>query len=102
MLIISKESVIAIKGKIAGKRQECIADIERMVEIKQSHLWRADGGFCCGGVCELVSQLESEIEILQDALDAIKRGDDNKAASLLEGYAVFLGKNYKDEHPNYW
>ena len=106
MLMISKEtieSIIATKEKLANpeKKEECIADIENMIEIKQAHLWRADAGSCCVNVCSLVPQLDSEIGILQDALDALRDGDDSKAISLLQDYVTFLQKNYEIEHPNY-
>jgi len=107
MLMISREvieSVISTKEKLANpdKKVECIADIENMIEMKQSHLWRAEWGSCCGNICGLVPQLETEIETLQGALDALKEGDNSKASFLLQGYVTFLEKNYEVEHLNYW
>ena len=108
MLMISKEameSVIAVKEKIAApeKKTECIADIENMLEIKQSHLARADWGSCCGNICGLVPQIDSEIGMLENILEVLKGGDNNRAASLLEDYIVFLQKNYQPERPyNHW
>jgi len=104
--MISKEameSVIAIKQKLANpeKRAECMADIEKMIETKQSHLWRAEWGSCCGNICNLVPQMDHEIGILQDALDAMKAGSNIRAASLIEDYIAFLEKYYEKEHPNY-
>ena len=106
MLMISKEamgSVIAIKQKLANpeKRAECIADIENMIETKQSHLWRAEWGSCCGNICNLGPPIDNEIGILQDALDAMKAGNNIRAASLIEDYVAFLKKYYEKEHPNY-
>ncbi len=107
MLMISKEameSVISTKEKLANpeKKAECIADIENMIEIKQSHLYRADWGSCCGNICNLVPQIEAEIEMLQDTLNAMQEGSGDKASSLLENYIAFLEKNYEPEHPNCW
>ena len=107
MLMISKEameSILAIRQKLDDpeKRAECIADIENMIEIKQSHLWRAEWGSCCGSICNLVSQIDNEMGILQEVLNAMEAGDDSKAASLLEDYIAFLEKHYEREHPNYW
>ncbi len=106
MLMISREvieSVISTKEKLVNpaKKAECIADIENMIDIKQSHLLRAEWGSCCGNICNLVPGIETEIEMLQDTLNAMKEGSDGKANSLLEDYVVFLGKNYKIE-PDHW
>ena len=102
MLMISREaieSIIAIKEKLANskKKAECIADIEKTIEMKQSHLWRADAGSCCANFCGLSSQFESEIQILQGVLDALKEDDNSKAAARLEDYLDFLGKSYEPE-----
>ena len=104
MLVIGRgnlESIIALKHKLCnpGKEAECIADIEEIMDAKQLHLWRADGlSPCCGGdICSLVPQFESEIGILRDALNALKRGDNGKATSLLEDYLAFLRKSYRSE-----
>ena len=35
------------------------------------------------------------------AADAVKAGDDNRVASLIEDYIAFLEKYYEKEHPNY-
>lgn len=104
MLMISREaieSIIAIKEKLAdpGKKSECIADIEKTIEMKQSHLWRADAGSCCANLCGISSQFEAEIEILQGALDALKEDDTSKTVALLEDYLAFLGKSYEPEPP---
>jgi len=107
MVMISREaieSINAIKQKLANpeKKSECIADIENMIEIKQSHIWRADGiAPCCGSICGLVPLFEAELGILQSALNAVKEGNNNKASTLLEDYLAFLEENYEPEHPQY-
>ena len=106
MLMMSREameSVITTKQKMAdpAKKTECIADIEKMIGIKEAHLWRAEWGSCCGSIYNLVPQIETEIRMLGDILDAMKEGSDSKAVSLLENYLTFLEKNYKPEHSNY-
>jgi hypothetical protein len=73
-----------------------------MIKMKESHLARAEWASCCGNVCNLASQIDSEIKSLQDTLDVIKEGNDSKAASLLEDYVTFLQKSYEPEHPNCW
>ena len=106
MLMISKEameSVVAIKDKMAHreKKTECIADIENMIEIKQSHLARAEWSCCCGNICNLVPQIDNEIGMLQNILESLRGEDNNRAASLLEDYIAFLQENYKAE-PAHW
>lgn len=104
MLVISREnieSIIAIKQKLSNpeKKAECIAEIEKMMDIKQSHLWRADSlSPCCGGnICNLVPQFEAESRMLRDVLDAMKGGDNGKAITLLEDYLAFLERSYRSE-----
>jgi len=105
MFMISKEtmnSVMSLREKITdpGKRAECIADVEDMIKMKESHLARADWGTCCGDICNLVPQIESEIQMLQNILEVLRNKDHTKAASLLEDYISFLQKNYSPE-PEY-
>jgi hypothetical protein len=104
MLLIDKENVrkdiTAIKEKLANpeRKTECIANIKKLIDMKQSHIWRADAGSCGRNVCGLVVPLlEIEIETLQRALNAVKENDSDKAAALLEDYLAFLEKNYGDE-----
>ena len=105
MLMIDKESarenIAAIKEKLANpeKKAECAAAIKKLIDIKQSHIWRVDSmSPCCGGsFCGLVSLFEAEVGILQGALDAVKEGNGNKASTLLENYLAFLEENYEDE-----
>lgn len=106
MLMISKEamgSVIAIREKVTDpkKKAECIADIENMIEIKRSHLARAEWGSCCGNICALVPQIDNEIQMLRDILESLRGEDNKRAAPLLEDYIAFLHENYKTE-PDHW
>jgi len=105
MLIISNESmhsVMSLREKIADpeKRAECIADLENMIDIKESHLARAEWSSCCSNICNLASQIDSELHMLQNTLEALRREDNTKAASLLEDYIASLQKNYSPE-PNH-
>jgi len=102
MFMISKEtmnSVMSLREKIADqeKRAECIAEIENMIKMKESHLARADWGTCCGNICNLVPQIESEIQMLHNILEVLRNEDSTKAASLLKDYIACLQKNYSPE-----
>ena len=104
MLSIDKKSVRAtitgIKEKLAKpeKKTECVAEIEQLIDMKQSNVWRVDSmAACCGDIGGVASLFETEAEMLNNALSAIKEGDNNKARTLLEDYLVFLEENYEDE-----
>jgi hypothetical protein len=98
-----REDINMVKEKLASplRKAECIADIEKMVDMKQSHVWRADMGSCRGSMCNISSQIEMEIGILRDAVEAIKENDNRKAGLLLENYLAFIEENYENEHPTY-
>jgi len=106
MFIISKEamhSVESLKEKLADpkRRAECIADLENMIRTKESHLTRAEWSSCCGSIRNLACGIESELRMLQNTLEALKKGDSARAYSLLEDYIAFLQRNYAPE-PEHW
>jgi hypothetical protein len=106
MLMISKEtvsSVMSLREKIADpeKRAECITDVENMIKIKESHLARVEWASCCGNICNLASQIDSELQMLQNILAVLRKGDSTKARSRLEDYITFLQENYRPE-PDHW
>ncbi len=106
MFMISKEtmnSVMSLREKMADPKNkaECIAELENMIKMKESHLARAEWGSCCGNICNLVPQIDSELQMLQNTLEVLRKGDSTKAASLLEDYIAFLHKNYTPE-PEHW
>ncbi len=102
MFMISKEamqSVMSLREKIADpkRRTECIADLESMIKTKEAHLARAEWGSCCGNIRGLAPQIDGELRILHNTLEALKRKDNGTAASLLEEYIALLRKNYTPE-----
>ena len=106
MFMISKEtmnSAISLRDNVADPKNtaECIAEVENMIRMKESHLARADWGACCGNIGNLTPQLESELRMLQNTLEALKQGDNARAVSLLEDYIAFLRENYTPE-PEHW
>ncbi len=106
MFMISKEamnSVMSLREKLADpeKRAECIADVENMIKMKESHLARAEWGSCCGNICNLAPQIDSELQMLQNILEVLRKEDSTKASSLLEDYIAFLQKSYIPE-PEHW
>ena len=106
MFMISKEtmnSVMSLREKMADSenKAECIAEVENMIKMKESHLARADWGACCGNIGNLTPQIESELQMLQNTLEALKDGNNTQAVSLLEDYIAFLHQNYTPE-PEHW
>ncbi|MDH4269280.1 MAG: hypothetical protein OEV52_03135 [Dehalococcoidia bacterium] len=106
MFMISKEtmnSVMSLKERIADpkKRGECIAEVENMIQMKESHLARAEWGSCCGNIRNLAPQIDGELQLLQNILETLKRKDSKEASSLLEDYIALLQKNYTPE-PEHW
>jgi len=106
MFMISKEtmnSVMSLRERIADpkKRAECIADVENMIEMKESHLARAEWGSCCGNIRNLAPQIDSELQMLRNTLEILRNGDSTKASFLLGDYIAFLQKNYIPE-PEHW
>jgi hypothetical protein len=106
MFMLSKETmnaVMSLREKMADPKNkaECIAEVENMIKIKESHLARADWGSCCGNIGNLTPQIESELRMLENTSEVLKGGDNTKAASLLDDYIAFLHKNYTPE-PEHW
>jgi hypothetical protein len=106
MFMISKEtmqSVMSLRDKMADpkKKAECIADVENMITMKESHLARAEWGSCCGNIRNLVPQIDSELRLLQSILETLKSKDGRKASPLLEDYIALLQKSYTPE-PEHW
>ena len=104
--MISKEamhSVMSLREKMADpkKEAECIANVENMIEMKESHLARAEWGACCGNIRSLAPQIDSELHLLQNILETLKRKDSKKASPLLEHYLAFLQESYIPE-PEHW
>lgn len=96
MLIISRETIDRVKDKILNPatRLESIQDIKRMLEIKETLLWRADAGTCCDpDASKLRNLLTREVELLGKALAALEQGEDAKAISWLEDYSLLLERD---------
>lgn len=104
MLIINKDSVTAIRQKLddRGKMKEVIDDVRRMLEIKQTLLWRSDvAAPCCGSLGCITSQLTHELNILESTLAALENGDGMQADSLLEEYLNAIETSNEPSHSQY-
>jgi hypothetical protein len=104
MMIIDKETVSATKEKIADpkKLKEAIADIKKMLEIKEALLWRSEGmAPCCGSLSNVSAHLTREVGILEHTLSALESGDNTQAADLLQEYLGLLGTSRQMCEPDY-
>ncbi len=98
MMIINKDSVTATRKLVEkGNTQEAIADIQKMLEIKQAHLWRSEAGSCCGSLADYTCQITRELEMLENILKALEIGDKAQAATMLDGYIQVIEENRKRE-----
>jgi hypothetical protein len=106
MFMISNEAmhnVMSLREKMADSENsaECIADLEHMIKIKESHLARAEWASCCANICNLAAQIDSELQMLQNILELLRNKDSTKASALLEDYIALLQESYKPE-PEHW
>lgn len=92
MLIVSKEQVEELIHKLAdpAKLGECRSEVGKMLEIKSALLWKAEPQPCCGSYEEIKTCLTSEVQILQDVLNALDEGNIPRATSLLREYIGYL------------
>ena len=94
MLIISRQQVEDLIEKLSdpARFDESRAELEKMLEIKSALLFRATDGIqpCCGTLCEVTTCLDSEVQILQEALDALDKEDTEKASALLRDYIKYM------------
>jgi hypothetical protein len=94
LLIISRNQVEDLIDGLAdpSKFDDSRAELEKMLEIKSALLYRAADGIqpCCGTFCEIKTCLDSEVQVLQEALEALSKKDIEKASALLRDYIKYM------------
>ena len=87
MLVITKEGVSNLQRRLlnSGEAEGCRDELRRMLEIKETLLWRAEKACACVGQA-VGCHLAWEVDTLQRALDALTRGNNTEAAALLGEY----------------
>jgi len=104
MMIIDKETVSAIKQKIADpkKLKDAIEDVKKMLEIKEALLWRSEGmAPCCGSLSNVSAHLTREIGVLENTLSALENKNIALASDLLQEYLNLLDTSTESPKPNY-
>jgi hypothetical protein len=89
MLLITREGIEALRADLAvpAEAGRCRQELEKVLEIKQALLWRADAGTCCAGQ-GVANRFFCEVQLLERTLQALDEGDTDAAASLLGEFAV--------------
>ena len=92
MLIITKERVQDLSKRLQDEgSDQCREELEKMLEIKDALLWRADAAKCsCCVSWDLPAQLAREVDLLESALAALEEKDIDRVVALLEDYASEL------------
>jgi len=102
MLIIGRETMDRLMSFSASmadpnKKAGCIADLEDLIVMKESHLARAEWGSCCGNVAHLAAQIDTELTMLRAVLGSLMSGDSAKASSMFDDYIALVRRNYQPE-----
>jgi hypothetical protein len=103
MMIVDKDTVSAAMQKISDpkKLKEAVADVKKMLEIKEALLWRSEGMTpCCGSLSNVSAHLTREVGILEHTLSALESGDKAHASELLQEY-IDLMKTCEVSEPDY-
>jgi hypothetical protein len=92
MMVINKDMVEGLKERAAHRDEssQCLKDLKKMLEIKETLLWRAEVASCACVSRGWVEALGWEVRLIEEALDAVDKGDRQKAVNLLESYATHL------------
>jgi len=93
VLVISKEQVENLIHRLdePTKLEQCREEVKKRLEIKSTLLWRAEGlQPCCGSFGQIKTCLASEVQILEEVLDALDKGKVSWASSLLRDYTQYL------------
>jgi len=88
MFVITREKIEALKERLSdsGEASQCLEDVKKILEIKETLLWRAEVGTCCAGPY-LPVRLFGEVQLLESTLQALEAGDNTRAALLFEDFA---------------
>lgn len=94
MMMINIDTFNGARAKLAdtATRPEGIADLRKILEIKQAHLWRSEAiAPCCGNLGGFACQLNEETQLIEQALPILENGDLEGARPMLDRLALLIG-----------
>ena len=88
MFVITREKIKTLKERLSDpdEAEQCLEDVKKVLEIKETLLWRAEVGSCCAGP-GLAPRLFEEVRLLEATANALKEGNITKASLLFEDFA---------------
>jgi hypothetical protein len=93
MLMINIDTFEQARKKLSDpvKRSEGIADLKKMLEIKQAHLWRSDViAPCCGNLGGFACQLNEEVTLFEQVIPLLEKNDIKNAIPILDRLAQLI------------
>jgi hypothetical protein len=93
MLLINIDTFNKARGQLAdaSTRQEGVATLKKMLDIKQAHLWRSEAiAPCCGNLGGFACQLNEETTLLEKAIPLVEKGDLAGAAPMLDRLSLLI------------
>ena len=98
MLIINSETLNQARGKLTdvATRKEGIDTLKRILEIKETLLWRSEAATpCCGSLGGFACQLTEETSLLQEAINLLESNDLAGADPLLDRLSILISSDMR-------
>ena len=91
MLTINRDQTLSLKDRLSrgAELEACAEEVRKMLEIKNTLLWRADNACGCVGNGP-ANAIYAEVQTLEHVLVAIEQGDAPKAAAILDDYLEIM------------
>lgn len=92
MMAVEKDRIRVLRSEIGSGAdlRPAMAEIQKAIELKSAHLWRAEAGSCCFGP-EVARCIDAELQILENTLQRLEAGDRVGGMALLEEYERLMG-----------
>ncbi len=93
MMMININTFEEARKKLSdpASRSDGLADLKKMLEIKQAHLWRSDViAPCCGNLGGFACQLNEEVTLFEQAIPLLEKGDLKTATPMLDRLAQLI------------
>jgi hypothetical protein len=97
-MIVNTDSVRRVRRMIetSAHRAETIAEVKKMLSVKQRMMTYDDYNPCCGiNRREAVVSLEEEVTLLETVIATLEHDETERAIDLLEEYEQIVGEKYR-------